>query len=184
MQNPVMNQKRSLLLHLFLLWLLLAINNDFLSDITIFYLTQQLNSHICQGGLSLMHHLHYLQSWGLLPQYSQKFSSLSLELSPQNLRNLAFFISTKLIPPWYLMRTKVLTTTVMLLDLQVLLALVPNAGGLGLDTKSWAFHLIKFRRVSLPHFLMPQYSGSWIGSTVDQIWNQLPSSNCSSTMFF
>ena len=156
MRNSVVNWKRSLLLNLFLLQLLLAVNDDFLSDIMTFYLIQQLNSHICQKGLLFMHHLHCLQSRGLCHQYRQKSLNLHFELSPQNLMNLAFFMSTKPIPPWYLMRTKVLTTTAMLLDSRVLLVLVLDTGGPGLDAKFRTFGLICFTRISSHHFLMLQ----------------------------
>ena len=160
MWNSVMNQKRSLLLNLFLLQLLLAVNDDFLSDIMTFYLIQQLNSHICQRGSLFVHHLHCLQSQGLCHQYRQKSLNLHFELSPQNLMNSAFFMSTKPIPPWYLMRTKVLMTAAMLLDSWVLLVLVLDAGGPGLDTKFQTFHLICFTRISLCHFLMLWSFGS------------------------
>ena len=160
MWNPVMDQKRSLLLNLSLLQLLLAINDDFLSDIMTFYLIQQPNSHICQRGSLLMYHLHCLQSRGLHHQYHQRFSSLSLGPSPQNLMNLACFVSMKLILLWYLMRTKVLMTALMLLDLQVLLVQVLDAGGPGLDAKFQTFHLMHFTRTSLHHFSMLRSFGS------------------------
>ena len=89
--------------------------HDFLPNST----TQ--NCHICQRGLLFVHHFHSPQSWGLHHQCSQKVVSLNLKLLPPNLMNLAFFVSMKLIPLWYLTRTKVLMTAVMLLDLQVLL---------------------------------------------------------------
>ena len=121
MQNQLMNLKRSILLNLFLSQQLLGANDNFLSNIMIFCLIQQHNCHICQRGLLFVHHFHSPQSWGLHHQYSQKVASLNLKLLPPNLMNLAFFVSMKLIPLWYLTRTKVLMTAVMLLDLQVLL---------------------------------------------------------------
>ena len=136
--------------------LLLAINDNFLGDIMTFCQIQQLKYLIYQRGSLHMHQLHCLQSQGLHHQCSQKFSSLNPKASPQNLMNLASIASTKLILLLYQTKIKVLTTAVMLLDLQLLLAQVLKAGGPVLDAKFQTFRLKPLSGTFSHHFSMLQ----------------------------